>query len=52
MNDKVNSNIVYINYSSSSAELGYYENSSLPNSMSNIMMNNSILIYNCSNTHK
>lgn len=48
MNDKTNCNIVYVNYATSASELGYYENSSLPNSMSNIMMNNRIIINNSS----
>lgn len=46
MDSKTNSNIVYVNYITSASESGYYENSSLPSSMSNIMMNNKIIINN------
>lgn len=46
MNSKTSSNINYVNYVTSASELGYYTNSSVSNSISNVMMNNSIVINN------
>lgn len=46
MNSKTSSNINYVSYITSASELGYYINSSVSNSISNVMMNNSIVINN------
>lgn len=44
MNKTTNSNISYISYSTSACGISYSNNSSVPNSMSNIMMNNYIVV--------
>ncbi len=46
MNNTTNNNINYVKYTTSASEIGYYKTSSISNSLSNIMMNNSIVINN------
>ncbi|CEO23061.1 hypothetical protein [Paraclostridium sordellii] len=44
MNKATNSNISYISYSTSACGISYSNNSSVSSSMSNIMMNNNIVV--------
>lgn len=43
-NYETNNNIVYLDYSTSSSETGSIENSSKPDSLSNIMKNNILIM--------